>query len=226
MKNIKKLFVLLLLLVLVPLAVYADIEPTESDGGTVMPEPINIYLFYGDGCPHCADLETFFESIEKEYGIYYNIVDYEVWYNKENSKLMEEIADKMGDSVSGVPYLIIGHKTWNGYENDKALNKEITDAIMEEFNATERYDVFKDTEEKNNTGAIILVICIVAAGTALLWLSRKSTVNEYEPAVEEADEEELKVEKVVEEKKEVVKKEEKKAAPKKKSSSKKKSKKK
>jgi len=199
MKNIKKLFVLLLLLVLVPLTVYADEEVTATEEK----DPINIYLFRGEGCPHCADLEEFFDKIDKEYGKYYKLIDYEVWYDKDNNDLMQEIADKMGDTVSGVPYLIIGHKSWNGYEDDKQLNKEITDAIMEEYNAETRYDVFADQDKKGNAGAIILVVCIVAAGVGLLLLSRKSTENVNDVPVEE--EEELKVEKVVEEKKEEVK---------------------
>ena len=215
MKNIKKLFVLLLLLVLVPLSVYAEkttgetVDATEEEAA---PEKINIYLFRGEGCPHCADLEAFFESIEKEYGKYYNLIDYEVWYNKENSTLMNETAEKLGESVSGVPYLIIGKKTWNGYEDDKELNKEIKQAIVDEYNSAERYDVMAGVEKKNNTGALVLVICIIVTGAALLYLSRKNTNNVNGVPVED-DEEEVKVEKVEEVKKEA--KVEKKEAPKK-----------
>ena len=238
MKNIKRLFVLLLLLVLVPLAVYAEkesknsketVDSSETTAETTgAPEKINIYLFRGEGCPHCADLEAFFESIEKEYGKYYNIIDYEVWYNKENSELMNEVADKLGETAKGVPYLIIGRKTWNGYENDKSLNEEIKKAIVDEYNSAERFDVMAGKEKKNNAGAIVLVICIVVSGCALLYLSRRSTENVNDVPVEE-EVEEVKVEKVVEEKKEVkkeAKKEEKKEAPKKTSSKKKSTKKK
>jgi len=46
-------------------------------------EKINVYVFYGDGCPHCHNAFNFFESIEKEYGKYFDLVEYEV-SNSEN----------------------------------------------------------------------------------------------------------------------------------------------
>ena len=49
MKKYKKLFLFIFLLVLLPLKVNAS---------------VNMYLFYGDGCPHCAEEEEFFDSEE------------------------------------------------------------------------------------------------------------------------------------------------------------------
>ena len=55
---------------------------------------INVYIFRGEGCPHCEEALEFFDSLEKdeEYSKYYNLVKYEVWNNKDNAKLMEEVA--------------------------------------------------------------------------------------------------------------------------------------
>ena len=55
---------------------------------------INIYIFWGDGCPHCEEAIKFFNSIEDEYGKYYKLVKYEVWNDQDNSKLMDEVASK------------------------------------------------------------------------------------------------------------------------------------
>jgi len=43
------------------------------------------------------------------------VKDYEVWYNKDNAELMENVADSRGEDVRGVPYIIIGKKSWNGF---------------------------------------------------------------------------------------------------------------
>ena len=53
-------------------------------------DKINVYFFHGDGCPHCENATKFFDSIKKEYEKYYNLEKYEVWYNEENSNLMEK----------------------------------------------------------------------------------------------------------------------------------------
>ena len=51
---------------------------------------VNVYLFHGDGCPHCASEIEYLEEIEKEYNEV-NINLYEVWYNEDNQKLMKKV---------------------------------------------------------------------------------------------------------------------------------------
>ena len=76
---------------------------------------INVYIFRGEGCPHCQEAEEWFDSIKGEYGDLFTIVDYETWNNQGNAKLMEAIAKLRGETVEGVPYIIIGSKSWNGF---------------------------------------------------------------------------------------------------------------
>ena len=82
---------------------------TKKDGKVV------IYFFRGEGCPHCQEAEEWFDSIKGEYGDLFTIVDYETWYNQDNAKLMEAIAKSRGEIAEGVPYIIIGSKSWNGF---------------------------------------------------------------------------------------------------------------
>ena len=86
--------------------------PIKEDG------EVAVYLFRGEGCPHCQEAEEWFDSIEEEYGDLFEVVDYEVWHSQENSELMEAVAKSRGDSGSGVPYIIIGNKSWEGFKND------------------------------------------------------------------------------------------------------------
>ncbi len=75
---------------------------------------VNIYFFWGNGCPHCAEEFEFFESIKEKYGDYYNLYTFETWYNEDNAKLIYSFAESMGDKVTGVPYTIIGDKSFTG----------------------------------------------------------------------------------------------------------------
>ena len=69
--NMKKFIYGLILLVLIfPLTVFGK-EKT-----------LNIYLFYGDGCPHCAAEEKFLDKYLKEHDNV-KLHKYEVWYNQE-----------------------------------------------------------------------------------------------------------------------------------------------
>lgn len=81
---------------------------------------VNIYFFWGDGCPHCEEELQFFESIQEKYGEYFNLYRFETWHHEENKKLVSIFASVMGDKLSGVPYTIIGEKSFTGFgENSK-----------------------------------------------------------------------------------------------------------
>lgn len=97
-------------------------------------DKINIYFFWGDGCPHCEELFTFLESIKDEYNEYFNLYGFEVWYNEDNGKIMDYFQDKLGETVGSrsVPYYIIGDKSFAGYTS--SMNEEILDTIKEKYN--------------------------------------------------------------------------------------------
>ena len=74
-----------------------------------------IYLFRGEGCPHCTDAENWIESIKEEYGNMFIVKDYETWYNSDNAEYMKKVAESRDEEVMGVPYIVIGDKSWNGF---------------------------------------------------------------------------------------------------------------
>lgn len=99
---------------------------------------INIYFFWGNGCPHCEEESKFFDSIKEKYGDHYNLYTFETWYNEENQKLLYTFADAMGDKVTGVPYTIIGEKSFTGF-GEKSKNNFIS-AIEDQYKKD--YDVY------------------------------------------------------------------------------------
>ncbi len=96
----------------------------------VKAEEVNIYLFYGDGCPHCAALE---EYLNKEYknDKDLNIYKYEVWFNKDNQKLWKKVQDITGKEAKGVPYFIIGDKLFQGYNETSSWEETVDEAIKD-----------------------------------------------------------------------------------------------
>lgn len=96
---------------------------------------ISIYFFHGDGCPHCAEEEKFLSKIEKKYSNI-EIVRYEVWYNEDNSKLLEKVIDELDIKSQGVPVTIIGSTYVVGYNEIAAdkINRMISFYLDNDYN--------------------------------------------------------------------------------------------
>ena len=188
MKKLKYLFVVFVAFLAMPFRVFADdteATPTPTPAETEeTPSKVNVYLFRGEGCPHCEEMLEFFDSIEEEFGQYYTMNTYEVWYNQDNADLMEEVAEKLGVSVTGVPFLVIGDQTWNGYAS--SYDAEIEAKILSEYNSDSRYDVMTAEEPKaNNVAAVLIVVAVVGVIGGIVYVLRASTGDTVEDTEEE-----------------------------------------
>ena len=186
MKKLKLLFVLFAAFLILPFAVFAEgeeeaVEQTESaetldstaEGENTESKEVKIYFFRGEGCPHCQDAEEWFKSIEEEYGSFFEIVDYETWQNEDNAKLMQEVAEARGETAEGVPYIIVGDKSWNGFT--ESYEEEIIDQIKTMFEqpVAERYDIMtylktgkKADKEESSNDVLVLVVVLLVVGAA------------------------------------------------------------
>lgn len=89
---------------------------------------LNIYLFWGEGCPHCEEEWKFLNRIAPKYYDKIHVYGFEVWNSKENQKIMDEFKDKLNISKdSGIPLTIIEDKYYIGY--DESYNDEILKLI-------------------------------------------------------------------------------------------------
>lgn len=105
-------------------------------------EPINFYLFYGDGCPHCESAMEYLDSLDEAERAKFNLIKYEVWSNSDNASLMTSVGKLMGEDTQklGVPFMIIGDQTLVGYADDYS-EELITAAIDKAYAASDRYDL-------------------------------------------------------------------------------------
>lgn len=102
---------------------------------------LNIYLFWGKGCPHCEEEWKFLNRIAPKYYDKIHVYGFEVWNSKENQKIMNEFKNKLNISKdSGIPLTIIEDKYYIGY--DESYNDEILKLIKN--NHKNNKDIYLD----------------------------------------------------------------------------------
>ena len=108
-------------------------------------EKVNLYLFWGDGCPHCAAEEEFLSTIENDYDNL-TITRYEVWNNEENAQFLQEVSSKTNKTLRGVPVTVIGETIISGFST--STEQQIKRAINY-YSENSHHDIIE--EIKNGT---------------------------------------------------------------------------
>lgn len=179
MKKLKLLLVIALAVMVMPFNVFAD-EDNEK---------VNVYFFRGEGCGYCEAGLEWFDEIEDKYGDMYELHTYETWYDEDNANLLDAVAEVRDESVQGVPYIIVGNQSWNGF--DSSYEDEILDKIKEEYktDVEERYDVMNYVDLTGNSSstssttddsyaddiAVTVLLLVVVAGVGVgIYSLRKS----------------------------------------------------
>ncbi len=192
MKKFILLFIVMISFFSIPFAVFADDGESEDEKIEEKNKEVKVYFFHGDGCPHCAEAKEFFDSIEEEYGDLFELVSYETWKNDDNAEGLQKIGEIREENIEGVPYILIGNKSWPGYIED--FNDDIIEAIKEEYEVEvdERYDIMElidydfvkdgdshQVEDKDYSNDVITLILILIVGAGIVSgvaFARKKTV--------------------------------------------------
>ncbi len=192
-------------------------------------EKVTIYLFSRESCPHCQDLKAFLKDLKgnAEYKDLFEIRNFDVVKYSEYSNLFNEVAEHMGDEADGVPYFIIGDKSYSGYgsSSDDEIKNAIKDTYeLEDFTSpiadivgNDGELLYEDEKVSNSTIPIIILFAGVIIVGGAIFFARKDS-DDYvasEVNLEEETKEEIKAEEPKQEEKEA-KKVVKKPAPKKK----------
>ena len=96
-------------------------------------------LFYGETCPHCKVEKWYIDQLSEKYD--FDLVKYEVYFDQDNQKLMEEYADKLWARFDGVPTVIM----WNDYF--MGVDFQETERLLKKYT---QLPELKITEEKIN----------------------------------------------------------------------------
>jgi cytochrome c biogenesis protein CcdA/glutaredoxin len=98
------------------------------------PDPVELILFWGDGCPHCETERQFLEELRSDYPDLV-VSEYEVWRDAANRQLFGETAAAAGVVAQAVPTTFIGDRVWIGFSS--ATGDEIRSVVDAAFRGQE-----------------------------------------------------------------------------------------
>ena len=133
MKRLLELLIILFIL-LIPFNTYALLDSYKDLVAPITAtktedNKINLYLFHGKTCPHCAEEIEWLKNIKKEYKKYLNIYYFEVWYDKDNMELVKKVREEFEITKNSVPLTIVGDEYFIGYSD--AIASRIENKIKE-----------------------------------------------------------------------------------------------
>lgn len=131
--------------------------------GMAKEKEVTLYLFHGDGCPHCAEEIDYLNGIYNDYDEL-KVVKYEVWYNEENAALLSKVEEAFEIKRSGVPTTVIGDTVIKGFSTGTSnkikraieyyIENDYIDQVERIKNGTykkeEKKDEFSKEEEKED----------------------------------------------------------------------------
>lgn len=79
---------------------------------------------------------------------------------------MDEVAKTLGEEPNGVPYIIIGDKSFTGYSEE--MNSQIESQINKVYKQTDRYDVMNNLD--SGTTTIKEVKSNNTSSSSMVWL--------------------------------------------------------
>jgi len=86
-------------------AINSNLLNSSSNFGS---HKVVVYLFYGEGCPHCAKERPFLQDLKQNFsGL--EIKEYEVWHNQTNKAFFKKMASAYNVPSTGVPVTFIGN---------------------------------------------------------------------------------------------------------------------
>jgi cytochrome c biogenesis protein CcdA len=106
----RKVFFIALLLLS---ATCLNLAPSLAQGA----KPVDLVLFYGRGCPHCAAMQDFLQMMREKYPTL-RLRQYEVYFSAANDRLFERMAHAYRVEILGVPTAFLGPQVFAGYADE------------------------------------------------------------------------------------------------------------
>jgi len=123
MKKMPIMLVLVLILSMLTASAQEGTAGLANGTDSTTGNTVDLMLFYGQGCPHCAKEESWLEDIQEKYPNL-KIHRYEVYSNKENRELFQKLSKAHGVEIGGVPTTFINGNVITGFSDRLAENIE------------------------------------------------------------------------------------------------------
>ena len=106
--------------------------------GWTQPQPahakektITIYLFWTEGCPHCAHEKEFLTRLHRE-DPHIKVEALELSGSRDNQELFQKVGKFFNADVSGVPFTVIGLQYVLGWQDESTTGQAIAAAVAAE----------------------------------------------------------------------------------------------
>ena len=96
---------------------------TEERNSIKTSEVVELYYFYGTGCPNCEKVKQVIRNLSTRKGLV--VKKYEVWYNKKNRSMLLQMAKERSLNIKGVPAIIIANDLYMGVKEITGLQDKI-----------------------------------------------------------------------------------------------------
>lgn len=99
-----------------------------AEPAAATPTTVTLYLFWGDGCPHCANEKAFLARLQERYPVL-EVRAFEVYQDPVGRALLLAMADAFGRTASGVPMTFLGDYAWVGFGS--TTGEQITAVVQD-----------------------------------------------------------------------------------------------
>lgn len=93
-------------------------------------DKVRIYFFHSTICNHCMHEEEWLNEMKKKYGKKIEIVKFQTYRNEKNNEIMADVKKIFDVKSNGVPFTIIGEKTFLGFGD---LNSQEMENTIKEY---------------------------------------------------------------------------------------------
>jgi thiol-disulfide isomerase/thioredoxin len=93
-------------------------------------KPITVYLFWTEGCPHCALEKEFLAKLGRD-DPNIKIEALELSSSPENLELFQKVGKLLDADINGVPFTVIGTQYFVGWQDEPTTGRAIAAAVKE-----------------------------------------------------------------------------------------------
>jgi glutaredoxin len=156
-----RLTIILFITLLIP---FINSNPASAQ---TSPE-VTIYLFWGDGCPHCAVAKPFLEQLAAS-NPNIHLMKYEVYNDENNLALLKKVSQGFGFAATKVPTIFIGDQYWEGYTDaiESDIQKEVENGLVN-GNTDKVASILAGNEQSTPEKSKIAPFAIAAGGVVVL----------------------------------------------------------
>ncbi len=147
-----------------------DVEVNEgilTEKKASAPNPVEIYFFKATGCPHCASLESYLNSLQAEFPTL-TVKKFDLRAEPQSIALYQKLADAVNGSIDSVPATFIGNEMIIGDRQGEVRQKiELCVSLgcpspVDNLAANSVHvNSENTTSSQNYVGFIILIILVI-----------------------------------------------------------------